>query len=652
MRKFSIFFLAGFAVYSSFGQSLSYQQKLYYTCKVWGFVKYYHSRVSVCDVDWDSVLVTTLPAIKSAVTTDQFNDALDSMLKAAGPMAIAKTPLPDTIAPELKRNRNFSWLSDPVFRNDVRNVLDTIKNNFRPHQGCWVKDNDYSTAYQGWLFFLKDSTLINEDLYKTYPDEAHRLLILFKYWNIINYFDPYTYVFDKPMDTILRSSVLQFANTTNYYSFYTAIRHVASRFNDAHIDGLTYSRYTIFPFGGYYYPKLVIGYADGKYVVVKSDISGIAKGDALFAVNSRTVTQWEDSLRGYVSAGNEAVFHRLMYYDMLGGNYRTAIRLTTEDSSGATHSLNTQRISYPGDGWYPVYPYIADSLGSINWTTMGCDIGYVNMGNLQQSDINSMYSDMASKKAIIFDLRNYPNSTAGMLGNLMYPDQKVFSKLTLPDVTYPGTFLWDNDYLGFDNNAEAYNGKVIILVNEQTQSQAEFSAMVLKAMPDAVIIGSQTAGTDGNITYFKLSRDMSIGFTSLGVYYPNGDSTERIGIVPDIEVKPTQAGIRHSRDEVLEKALAVACNTSVAERKNSEPEIKVYPNPTSGNVTLSVSGLSSSIAEAVLTDITGKIVLEKNIEAYDGAINTSIDMRSLSKGFYFLSLKCNNQLKTVKLVKM
>ena len=42
---------------------------------------------------------------------------------------------------------------------------------------------------------------------------------------------------------------------------------------------------------------------------------------------------------------------------------------------------------------------------------------------------------------------------------------------------------------------------------------------------------------------------------SIGVYYPDGKETQRIGIVPDIEIKPTIAGIRSGRDELLEKAI-------------------------------------------------------------------------------------------------
>jgi hypothetical protein len=41
----------------------------------------------------------------------------------------------------------------------------------------------------------------------------------------------------------------------------------------------------------------------------------------------------------------------------------------------------------------------------------------------------------------------------------------------------------------------------------------------------------------------------------IGVFYPDKRPTQRIGIVPDVEVRPTIAGIRAGRDEVLEEGL-------------------------------------------------------------------------------------------------
>lgn len=52
-----------------------------------------------------------------------------------------------------------------------------------------------------------------------------------------------------------------------------------------------------------------------------------------------------------------------------------------------------------------------------------------------------------------------------------------------------------------------------------------------------------------------LSGDFYHGL--LGVYYPDGRPTQRIGILPDIEVRPTIAGIREGRDELIEAALRV-----------------------------------------------------------------------------------------------
>ena len=43
--------------------------------------------------------------------------------------------------------------------------------------------------------------------------------------------------------------------------------------------------------------------------------------------------------------------------------------------------------------------------------------------------------------------------------------------------------------------------------------------------------------------------------TRIGVFYPDKKSTQRIGIIPDREVRPTTAGIRAGRDEVLEAAI-------------------------------------------------------------------------------------------------
>jgi C-terminal processing protease CtpA/Prc len=95
---------------------------------------------------------------------------------------------------------------------------------------------------------------------------------------------------------------------------------------------------------------------------------------------------------------------------------------------------------------------------------------------------------------------------------------------------------------------------VVILINETSQSNAEYTTMALRA-GGATVIGSTTAGADGNVSDFKLPGGIRTLISGIGVYYPDGKETQRIGIVPDIDVKPTVKGFQAGKDEVLDKAL-------------------------------------------------------------------------------------------------
>ena len=50
-------------------------------------------------------------------------------------------------------------------------------------------------------------------------------------------------------------------------------------------------------------------------------------------------------------------------------------------------------------------------------------------------------------------------------------------------------------------------------------------------------------------------KEFHTAFSGIGVYYPDRRETQRIGIIPDIEIKPTILGIQQGKDEVLDRAL-------------------------------------------------------------------------------------------------
>jgi len=69
-----------------------------------------------------------------------------------------------------------------------------------------------------------------------------------------------------------------------------------------------------------------------------------------------------------------------------------------------------------------------------------------------------------------------------------------------------------------------------------------------------IIVGSTTAGTNGNVATFLTPGGFSVSFTGMRVTRHDGRSPYHLlGVAPDVVVAPTLEGLRAGRDEVLER---------------------------------------------------------------------------------------------------
>src|SRR5258706_4671129 len=102
-----------------------------------------------------------------------------------------------------------------------------------------------------------------------------------------------------------------------------------------------------------------------------------------------------------------------------------------------------------------------------------------------------------------------------------------------------------------------------------TQSSAEYHAMALRARPGAVVVGSTTAAADGNLSPIPLPGGLRTLISGIGVFYPDKRPTQRVGIVPDLVVRPTIARMRAARDEGLEAAIQRVLGRPVSNAQRS-----------------------------------------------------------------------------------
>jgi C-terminal processing protease CtpA/Prc len=79
----------------------------------------------------------------------------------------------------------------------------------------------------------------------------------------------------------------------------------------------------------------------------------------------------------------------------------------------------------------------------------------------------------------------------------------------------------------------------VILVDEVSQSQAEYTAMAFRSTRNATVVGGTTAGADGNVSPIPLPGGLRSMVSGIGVFYPDKRPTQRIGIIADIEATPT-----------------------------------------------------------------------------------------------------------------
>ena len=186
------------------------------------------------------------------------------------------------------------------------------------------------------------------------------------------------------------------------------------------------------------------------------------------------------------------------------------------------------------------------------------DVAYLKLSSVAVADIEGHMTQASSAEVLVVDIRNYPSEfVVFALGGRLVDEPTPFARFTAGDGENPGAFLMGPS-ISLQPLEPGFSGKVVVLIDEVSQSQAEYTTMALRASENTIVVGSTTAGADGNISPIPLPGGISSMISGIGVFYPDGTPTQRVGIVPDIEVVPTIEGVRGGRDEVLEAAVSHA----------------------------------------------------------------------------------------------
>ncbi|MGM9978171.1 MAG: hypothetical protein ACI33J_05185, partial [Clostridium sp.] len=219
-------------------ENLSIQEidNLYALGKAWGQLKYTNTKVAKGEYNWDYELFRTLPIIKGKDFTNKLNDWVVRYGEAQ-----------NTIPQNNYYLDFYPNAGNPIFRNEK--------------------------AYEQMNF----------------ADDGYRLLALFRYWNMIEYFFPYKHLIKKDWDQVLKQYISEVFEANDELSYQLTLMKLLAEVEDSHA-GIHNPSQVAFNDRGRKVPPLQIKFIENKAVVVKiSDsfpqLSNIKIGDEIIAID-------------------------------------------------------------------------------------------------------------------------------------------------------------------------------------------------------------------------------------------------------------------------------------------------------------------------------------------------------------------------------
>ena len=514
--------------------------------RVWGFLKYHHPRVAGGELHWDFELFRALPSVLAASSAAERNDALLAWTRRLGDAVpcdpCASAPSDPVLAPDI------GWIEDEALLGGALSA--------------YLRDVHRNRFAAGTQFYVDPAPGVGNAVFTNEPtydasvatDLGFRLLALFRYWNMVEYWFPYRGVIGTSWPEVLADFIPQFAAAESFQEYNAALARLIVTINDTHAI-LQTSINPLPPYGECLVP-VALRFVENRATVAgyrhaaKGPASGLDVGDVVVAVDGTPVERLVEEWRPYYPASNEpARLGRMAMFVLRGACEPTELRIRR-----GARDLDVRAERIPGaEIDYRVLSTHDKAGDTLQW--LADDVAYLKLSTVRQGDVPGYLEALQRARGLVVDIRNYPNEfVVFVLGGHFVREPTPFARFSGPDLANPGAFTTIGP-VSLQPLAPHYDGPIAILVDEATVSQAEYTTMALRASPRAFVVGSTTQGADGNVTTLPLPGGLSSRFSGLGVFYPDGSPTQRIGIVPDVVVTPTIDGIRTGRDEVLEAAL-------------------------------------------------------------------------------------------------
>ncbi|EDM35384.1 peptidase S41 [Pedobacter sp. BAL39] len=522
------------------------QRHLLLAGQFWGFLKYHHPAIAKGEHNWDAELFRHLPKVIAVKNDAELSDALESWLDQVTDAPLVRSGKKKA-GGKIAISPDYGLLfGKSGFKPSLQEKLENVRQAQRPEENYYI-----STMPN-----IGNPKFDNEREYAkmAYPDAGFRLLALYRYWTMINYFFPYKDVIGRDWNEALATAIPEFVQAKDETAYMLATLKLIASIHDTHANIWSGSK-ALNDFKGKYKAPFKGSFIENQLVVKEfmyGDTLEVKQkfhiGDVITSINGKPVTELIKYYLPYTAASN----YDTQLRDMPGN-----FLLRSNSESFTFEILRNGKTTSETIASVPLNYYNKNVPLPIlkAYKLLEGNIGYVYPGSYKNTDLPAIIELFKDTKGIIVDMRCYPSDFMPFtFGKYLKSSNAPFVKFTGMNVSEPGLFTFSEDLENGNSGSKAYKGKVVVMVDASSQSQAEYTTMAFQSAKNVKVIGSTTAGADGNVSQIMLPGGIRTIISGLGIFYPDGTPTQRVGVKIDKEVRPTIKGLIEERDELLEAA--------------------------------------------------------------------------------------------------
>jgi C-terminal processing protease CtpA/Prc len=393
-----------------------------------------------------------------------------------------------------------------------------------------------------------------------YPAAAYRALGALQIWASHSYFYPYKALMNPDWDGVLKVYLPKFEAATDEREYHLEVAEMLTHVHDTHSGA---SSKVLEQFFGEAPPWLRLRWIENAPVVAfivdkkASEKAGIHQGDTIVQFAGAAVETRIRELSRYLSASTPQALMWKVCRTLLNGPAGSDVSVQVRKPDGRLLTATVSRkLEYRIQVWPATSGDVVDMLPD--------NIGYVDLNRLTTSMVDDIFEKFRSTRAIILDMRGYPQATAWAIAprltDVKSPIAALFSRpVALGPEPGPGELAETATY-AFTQPLPAtekwrYKGQTIMLIDERTISQAEHTGLFFEAANGTKFVGTPTSGANGDVTEFSVPGGIQVRMTGHEVRHADGRQLQRIGLQPDVLVAPTIKGLAAGRDEVLDSAV-------------------------------------------------------------------------------------------------